>query len=125
MYTGSYRPKHHKVVTVSDMSGIAKDHLVAVTCDNYDQEPVLARVTDVLDEEIDIVWLEGDYSKAWRVAKHLDPKNRRKMVEWKDRIPKASVILYDFKLTATNHLRKATINHLKKAYLEISTTTSD
>ena len=60
------------------MSGIAKYHLVAVTCDDYDQEPVMARVTDVLDEEIDMVLLEADYYKAWRVAKHLDPKNTNK-----------------------------------------------
>ena len=102
------------------MTDVEKDQLVAVSCENYDRTPVLGRIMEVLEKEIDTVWLEGDYSTAWRVAKHQDPKNRRRKIEWKDRIPKSSVILYDFKLTSTNHLRKVTVEHLKKAYLEIS-----
>ena len=31
-------------------------------------------------------------------------------------IPKASIILYDFELTATGHNKKATIEHLQKLY---------
>ena len=98
VYTGSYHSKQQRVVAVNDMSGLSKDQLVAVSCANYDREPVLGRIADVLDDNIDIVWLEGDYLKAWKVAKHPDPKNKRRMVEWWDRIPKASGILYDFKL---------------------------
>jgi len=63
--------------------------------------------------------MEGGYTKACRVAKQLDPKNRRKKFDWKDIIPKASIILFDFKLTSNTHLRKLTVDHLKKTYLEL------
>ena len=63
--------------------------------------------------------MEGGYTKAWRVAKQLDPKNCRKKFDWKDIVPKSSIILFDFKLTSNNHLRKLTVDHLKKAYLEL------
>lgn len=93
-------------------------HLVAVDCEYCDKEPLLGKVLKVLNEEVEIVWLEGEYSKSWRVAKQRDPRNERKMVDWTDTIPKASIIFY-FELTTTNHLRKRSIKHLKKAYAEI------
>ena len=103
----------------SDISNIAVGHLVALTVENCDQEPLLGKVIKIMDEEIQIVWLEGDYSSSWRVAKYSDPQNRRKKIEWTDTVPKASVLLFDFELTATNHLRKSTSSHLKRKYAEI------
>ena len=63
--------------------------------------------------------MEGGYTKAWRVAKQLEPKNRRKKIDWKDIVLKSSIILSDFKLTANNHLRKLTVDYLKKTYMEL------
>ena len=40
-------------------------------------------------------------------------------MDWKDNLPKSSILLYDFELTKTKHLRKATIEHLKKAYQQL------
>ena len=71
------------------------------------------------ESEIKIVWLEGAYNKSWKVAKTRDPKNKRKLIDWMDTIPKSSVILFDFEFITTNHLRKKTVEHLKKAYAEI------
>ena len=71
------------------------------------------------ESEIEIVWLEGAYNKSWKVAKTRDPKNKRKLIDWTDTIPKASIILFDFEFTTTNHLRKKSIEHLKKAYAEL------
>ena len=119
MYNGTYRSKQHAVQAVSDTSLVEIGHLVAVDCENCDKEPLLGKVLKVLNEEVEIVWLEGEYSKSWRVAKQSDPRNKRKMVDWTDTIPKASIILFDFELTTTNHLRKRSIEHLKKAYAEI------
>ena len=79
----------------------------------------------VTDSEVEIVWLEGAYNKSWKVSKQRDPRNKRKMIDWKDTIPKTSIILFDFELTATNHLRKRTVEHLKKTYTELRDRNSD
>ena len=119
VYTGSYRPKSGVVQSGADISTLSANQLVAVQCENCELEPLIARVEGIKQDDVEIVWLEGKYNKSWKVAKHLDPKNRRKKVDWKDVVPKSSIILFDFKLTASNHLRKSTVEHLKKAYLEL------
>ena len=73
----------------------------------------------VFDTNIEVVWLDGEYDKPWKVAHHRDPQNRQKMVDWKDILPKSCIILFDFQFTSTEHLRKATIEHLKKAYSDL------
>ena len=70
------------------------------------------------ERSVDVVWLEGGYGKKWRTAKVPDPGNKRKKIEWRDKVLKDSIILFDFQLTATGNLRKATIEHLKKVYEE-------
>lgn len=100
------------------MSELSEGHLVAIQCENCSNEPLLARIVQVFDTNIEvntIVWLEGEYDKSWKVARHRDPQNRRKMVDWKDILPKSCIILFDFEqLTSTKHLRKAMIEHLRK-----------
>ena len=103
----------------ANLTELKEGQLVAVHCDNCSQEPLIAKVEDVKGDDIEIVWLEGGYMKAWKVAKTQDLKNKRKKVDWRDTLPRSSVILFDFKLTSSNHLRKATIAHLKKAYEEL------
>jgi len=76
----------------------------------------VAQVLKVDSENIEIMWLEGSYSKPWKTAKR---KQGRYMVEWKDTVPKSSIILFDFELTPANKLRKATVQHLKDAYSKI------
>jgi len=61
---------------------------------------------------------EQGYTKAWRVVKQLDHNNHGKKFEWKDIVPKSSIILFELKLTSNNHLRKLTVDHLK-TYLEL------
>ena len=95
---------------------------MAVQCENCSLEPLLGKVLEKFTDvgEIDIVWLEGAYNKAWKVSKRRDPNNRRRIVDWTDRIPLSSVLLFDFELTKTNLLRKATVEHLKKAYANLN-----
>ena len=71
-----------------------------------------------MESDVEIVWLEGEYNRSWKPAKQRDPSNRSRMVEWRDTIPKSSIILFNFELTATNRLRKNTVEHLKNTYKE-------
>ena len=113
VYTGSYRPRDKEVTSVEDTSSLSKDDLVAVVCENCEIEPTIGRVEEINGNDVDIVWLEGTYQTAWKVAKHRDPRNRSRMVEWRDTVPKESIILFQFQLTATKHLRKRTQERLK------------
>ena len=51
-----------------------------------------------------------DYSRRER---------QKKKVPWTDWIPKTSILLFDFELTKTMRLRKATVEHLKNIYSEL------
>ena len=113
-------PGTRAVMNVTDTSSLQGGHLVAVYCENYTQEPVIARCMRVADDQIDVEWLEGSYTTAWKPWKIRDPNNRRKTIFWRDTIPKEAVILFDFELTSSNHLRRATIQHLKTWYQNIS-----
>jgi len=64
-------------------------------------EPLVAIVERIKQDNVEVVWMEGGYTKAWRVVKQLDPKNHRKKFDWKDITPKSSIILFEFKLTST------------------------
>ena len=119
VYTGPYRPPSSRILQVSNTKELSEGHLVAVRCENYEKEPTLGKVLKVYSDSVDIVWLEGDYSKAWKIARHRDPKNKRRLVDWTDIVPKSSILLFDFKLTSKNHLRKSSVEHLKKIYSEL------
>ena len=62
------------------MSELSEGHLVAVECENCSSEPLLAQIVQVFDTNVEVVWLEGEYDKPWKVARHRDAPNRRKMV---------------------------------------------
>ena len=106
-------------MAVPDTGALQQGHLVAVTCENCELEPLIAKVVQIEEDSIEIEWLEGAYSKPWRNAKQRDPKNHRKVIPWTDVIPKQSIILFAFTLTSSNRLRKATIVHLKEQYQKI------
>ena len=119
MYTGSYRNPSSTVssiLNVEDTDTIEKGQLVALNVENSHLRPLIAKVLEAKAETIDVVWLEGSYSKSWKVAKK---KEGRTLVDWIDSVPKSSVILFDFQLTKTERLRKATIEHLKEAYTKL------
>ena len=119
MYTGTYRRPNattRNVVTVDNINLIEPDNLVALNVLNCDQRPLVARVIDVSHDNLDIVWLEGSYTRPWKISKR---KEGRAMVDWTDTVPKSSVILFDFQLTKTGRLQKATIEHLKETYCRI------
>ena len=118
MYIGPYRKQQVEVHTVRDLSGIKEGQLVAIHCQE-DTEPAIAKITEMSENSVDLIWLKGEYSTAW--APYVLYEGRKK-VDWVDKVPKSSIILYGFELTKHRHLRKATIiEHLKKAYQQLCT----
>ena len=116
MYTGSYRrpgSTSRRVIDVENLNSLEVGQLVALNVINCNLCPLLAKIMKVRSCDLDIVWLEGSYTRPWKVSKK---KEGRIMVDWTDTVPKSAVILFDFQLTATNRLRKATIQHLKETY---------
>ena len=98
------------------MDIIDKGHLVALNVENCHLRPLIAKAFEVNADTVDALWLEGNYTKLWKVAKR---KEGRTLVEWADSVPKSSILLFDFQLTKTNRLRKAIIEHLKEAYTKL------
>lgn len=94
----------------ADLSSLRVDDLVAVLCENYTREPVVGRCLKIFEDNIEVAWMEGSYNSSWKPWKVRHQKNRRKLVDWVDCIPKLSIV----QLTATNHLRKKTVDNLKK-----------
>ena len=120
MYTGAYRNPHHtvrEVLNVDTLEGIKVGHLVALNVENCALRPLIAKILSFCDNELEIVWLEGSYTAPWKIAKKRDG---RTLLDWTDRVPKQSVILFDFELTKSNRLRKATVEHLKAAYSQLN-----
>ena len=120
MYTGAYRNPHHavrEVLNVDTLEGLRVGHLVALNVENCNLRPLIAKVLNSSDNELEIVWLEGSYTGPWKISKK---KDGRTIVDWTDTVPKQSVILFDFELTKSNRLRKATVQHLKAAYSQLA-----
>jgi len=103
-------------VTVDNLNAVEAGHLVALNVMNCDLRPLVAKVTKVNEDTMEIIWLEGSYTRPWKVAKKKEGRN---LVDWTDTVPKSSIILFDFKLTPSNRLRKATVQHLKDVYSQI------
>ena len=103
-----------RVIEEASLADIAVGVLVAVECENYQDElPLIAKVLKVNTETLEIEWLTGGWKTAWKPAKK---RSGRQMVPWTDTIPKESIKLFDFTLTCGNKLRKATVERLKEAY---------
>ena len=67
-------------------------------------------------DDLKIHWLTEKYSGSWKEAYHGVGANR---IRWLDNISIESCILWDFTLTKRNHLKKATIDELKRKYSEL------
>ena len=68
VYTGNYRGQSRstrEVLAVHDTGALQQGHLVAVTCENCELEPLIAKVVQIEEDNIEIEWLEGAYSKPW------------------------------------------------------------
>ena len=63
------------------MDTIDKGQLVALNVENCNLRPLIAQVLEVNTDTVDIVWLEGSYTKLWKVAKK---KEGHTLVDWTD-----------------------------------------
>ena len=61
----------------ADISTLCVGDLVAVNCENS-REPTIGSCTEIFEEDIEIVWMEGDYTSAWKTWKIRDPKTEEK-----------------------------------------------
>lgn len=102
-----------------DLSTLNINDFVAVFCENYEREPVIGCCTLIFNDSIEVAWMDGRYTSQWKPWKIRDQKNQQKVVDWTDRIPKMSIILFGFTLTGTKHLIKKTIEHLKEQYRKV------
>ena len=94
---------------------------MAVRTETKEDAPWIAKVMNVgpMKDDIDVIWMDGDYNKQWKVAKMMVRRGRSRVsVEWKDMVAKASVILYGFELTNSSRLKQDTVRELKELYNE-------
>ena len=113
VYVGTYRGNKSQVNAVSGYSGLSAGQLVAVHCEQTTTQPSIGMCLQVDDNNVTVSWMKGNYSTRWTPWK---VRKGRKNVDWIDTIPTSSIMLYDFTLTPTGHLRKTTIEHLQSAY---------
>ena len=92
------------------MDAIEKGMLAALNVENCQLCPLIAKIEAVDHDTLDFVWLEESYTRGWKIAKKKEGRN---LIDWTDTIPKSSLILFDFQLTKSNRLQKATVEHLK------------
>lgn len=104
---------------MSGTESVQVGYLVAVYCENYADGPSIGKCLQVTDTNIQLEWMKGSYTSSWATWIVPDETNRRKKVPWTDWVPKDFIILFDFRLTATNRLRKTTAKHLQLKYNEL------
>ena len=92
-------------VTVEDTQSLQVGSLAAVNVENF-PPPCIGVVQTLGDKEIEVQWLQGAYDKPWQPCLVEAPQDRRKKVPLCDWVPRETIILFDFQLTKTNHLRK-------------------
>ena len=99
----------------SELLVVAVGHLIAVRTEREEDAPWIAKVTAVDPEkdEVDVMWMEGKYNGQWKVAQ---VRRGRVLVEWKDSVAKACIIMCGFELTSTSRLKRDTIRELKESY---------
>ena len=118
MYIGPRSTKNHaEMFQVDDCSSIQMDDWVAIHCSGY-PGPCIAKVTEVQDENVNVVWYQGSYNSSWKLWELPAAGNKRK-APWEDTIPKSSILLFGFKMTPTNRLQKTTSQHLQTLYENI------
>ena len=121
VYTGVHQSEIHRISSVESTASLKVGALVAVHCENYSDCPAIGRCSEVSSGTIKIDWLKGTYTSSWKPWMVMVAGRRRRKEQWSDWVPKDSIILFDFELTATNRLRKTTAEHLKRKYIALTT----
>ena len=100
---------------VEDTQCLEVGSLVAVHVENH--PPPSIGITEAIDGDlIKVAWMKGEYNKGWKPWMIEDSTDKRKKRQWTDWIARESILLFDFSLTKTNHLKKETVICLKTMY---------
>ena len=116
MYTESYRRPgqvQRQVLRNESRGDIEEGMLVAVILDKYRERPLIGRVNEVFGDKLLLAWMYGHWTTNWSICKK---RQGQRMVEWTEEVEKSAVVLFDFQLTSTRKLRRATISELKRVY---------
>ena len=100
---------------VEDTTCLEVESLVAVHVADC-PPPSIGRVKEIKGSQIEVAWLKGAYNKDWQPWMVEDPQDKRKKVPWTDWVSRNSILLFDFHLTKTQHLKKETVTCLKTMY---------
>ena len=88
----------------------------SVKSEDCNTDPAIGECMELGTEYIDIRWLQGTYSTSWAPYKVVDRDDRCRKVDWRQKVPRNSILLYTYTLTTTRHLRKHTVLALKNLY---------
>jgi hypothetical protein len=100
-------------VTQSDdyLRNLAPGAFVAVNIANYKKFPVIGKVSEVREDEIELEYWQGSYTKSWQP--HLLTRNKEK-IPWSDTLPKRSIIVCNFPFDESGKLQENTRRFLKR-----------
>lgn len=87
--------------------------LIAVNLLDWDQTPVIGKVTAVDETSVTIHYWKGTYETSWK------PDFYRRGVPWTQDLRKEAILLSNFTLKRDKHLRPETSAYLKDVYNRI------
>ena len=89
---------------------------IAVNLLDWDETPVIGKVTAIHDDHVTIHYWKGTYESSWKPDYF---RTNRRNVEWKQDLPKEVILLSNFTLTRDKYLRPETATYLKDVYSRI------
>ena len=96
--------------------GLCVGKFDAVLLANWNKEPVIGIIKEILEDEFEIHYWKGTYFGKWV------PQNKIRSTEpWIDKLPKECIILHSFDLTSDMKLQPTTRKHLKNNYALLKT----
>ena len=100
----------------ANLPGFSVGHIVVVQTSTIDEAPWLGKYTEVGDDTIEVVWMKVDETSRGKEMKYRQGK---RLVKWRDRVSKETVILYAIELTKNNRLKAVTVTYLKEQYSKL------
>ena len=102
---------------VSTYDALQEDDLVVVNLEEcVEEQPYIAKVLEINENDVKVQWMKGGYNKKWREWVDGVGKNRKANV---DVIPIRSILLFGFRLTPNGNLPKNKVAEIKKLYEEV------
>ena len=96
------------------LDGLQVDAFVAVLLSNWDKEPVIGVVKDLLANEFRIYYWKGTYKGKW-----TPQNNPRSNDPWTEMLPRECIVLHSFELSDGMKLLPTTRKHLAEKYLSL------